>query len=77
MRKIASLLQVDELHLFDMEGRLYAGSEPKYYDYTFRSGEQMQFFLPMLDDVDLQLCLPRRTPDRFYPGTDRPNRPGK
>ena len=25
MRKIASLLQVDELHLFDMEGRLYAG----------------------------------------------------
>ena len=56
MRKIASLLQVDELHLFDMEGRLYAGSEPKYYDYTFRSGEQMQFFLPMLDDVDLQLC---------------------
>lgn len=56
MRKIASLLQVDELHLFDMEGRLYAGSEPKYYDYTFRSGEQMQFFLPMLDDDSLQLC---------------------
>ena len=26
MRKIASLLQVDELHLIDMEGRLYAGS---------------------------------------------------
>lgn len=56
MRKIASLLQVDELHLFDTEGRLYAGSEPKYYDYTFRSGEQMQFFLPMLDDYSLQLC---------------------
>ena len=56
MRKIASLLQVDELHLFDMEGRLYAGSEPKYYDYTFRSGEQMQFFLPMVDDDSLQLC---------------------
>ena len=56
MRKIALLLQVDELHLFDMEGRLYAGSEPKYYDYTFRSGEQMQFFLPMLDDDSLQLC---------------------
>lgn len=55
-RKIASLLQVDELHLFDMEGRLYAGSEPKYFNYTFESGEQMQFFLPMLEDRTLQLC---------------------
>lgn len=55
-RKIASLLQVDELHLFDTEGRLYAGSEPKYFNYTFESGEQMQFFLPMLEDRTLQLC---------------------
>lgn len=56
MRKIASLLQVDEFHLFDTGGRLYSGSEPKYYNYTFRSGEQMQFFLPMLENYDLQLC---------------------
>lgn len=55
-RKIASLLQVDELHLFDPQGRLFAGSEPKYFDYTFESGEQMQFFLPMLKDKTLQLC---------------------
>ncbi|WP_215695181.1 diguanylate cyclase [Clostridium sp. MCC353] len=55
-RKIASLLQVDELHLFDTEGRLFAGSEPKYYNYTFESGEQMSFFLPMLEDYSLQLC---------------------
>lgn len=55
-RKIASLLQVDELHLFDTQGRLYAGSEPKYFNYTFESGEQMQFFLPMLKDRTLQLC---------------------
>lgn len=55
-RKIASLLQVDELHLFDTEGRLFAGSEPKYFDYTFQSGEQMKFFLPMLEDKTLQLC---------------------
>lgn len=57
-RKIASLLQVDELHLFDTEGRLFAGSEPKYFNYTFESGEQMQFFLPMLEDMSLQLCQP-------------------
>lgn len=55
-RKIASLLQVDELHLFDTEGRLFAGSEPKYFNYTFESGEQMEFFLPMLADPALQLC---------------------
>lgn len=55
-RKIASLLQVDELHLFDTEGRLYAGSEPKYFNYTFESGEQMMYFLPMLEDKSLQLC---------------------
>lgn len=56
IRKIASLLQVDELHLFDKEGHLFDGSEPKYYDFTFNSGEQMQFFLPMLDDNTLSLC---------------------
>lgn len=55
-RKIASLLQVDELHFFDTEGRLFAGSEPKYFNYTFESGEQMRFFLPMLKDKTLQLC---------------------
>lgn len=56
IRKIASLLQVDELHLFDTEGRLFFGSQPKYFNYTFESGEQMEFFLPMLEDQTLQLC---------------------
>lgn len=55
-RKVAALLQIDELHFFDTEGRLFAGTDPQYYDYTFYSGEQMQFFLPMLEDHDLQLC---------------------
>lgn len=56
MKKIANLLQVDELHLFDTEGNLYAGSEPKYFGYNFDSGEQMRFFLPMLTDRSLELC---------------------
>lgn len=56
MKKIAGLLQVDELHLFDTQGNLYAGSEPKYYGYNFNSGEQMRFFLPMLTDHSLELC---------------------
>ena len=55
IRKIVSLLQIDELHLFDPEGTLFSGSEPKYYNYTFNSGGQMQFFLPMLDDYTLEV----------------------
>lgn len=56
LKKIASLLQIDEIHLFDREGTLYGGTEPKYYNYTFHSGEQMSFFLPMLEDESLELC---------------------
>ncbi|MGI6200095.1 MAG: diguanylate cyclase [Christensenellales bacterium] len=56
MDKIAELLQVDEFHLFDQEGTIYAGSEPKYFGYNFNSGDQMRFFLPMLQDRDLELC---------------------
>lgn len=54
--KIVELLQVDEFHVFDQDGTLYAGSEPKYFGLNFRSGEQMQFFLPMLEDRSLELC---------------------
>lgn len=56
MQKVADLLQVDEFHLFDTEGNLYAGSQPKYFGLNFSSGTQMQFFLPMLDDKSLELC---------------------
>lgn len=56
MEKIADLLQVDEFHLFDKEGRIYSGTKPEYYGYTFESGEQMEFFLPMLEDQTLSLC---------------------
>lgn len=56
MKHIADLLQVDEFHLFNTEGTIYAGSEPKYFGYNFHSGEQMQFFLPMLEDKSLELC---------------------
>lgn len=56
MNEIASLLEVDEIHIFDPEGTLYAGTEPKYYGYTFHSGNQMSFFLPMLEDKTLSLC---------------------
>lgn len=56
MEKIADLLQVDEIHVFDTNGVIYAGSVPKYFGVTMDSGEQIQFFKPMLSDTSLALC---------------------
>lgn len=55
LRKIAELMEVDEIHIFDKAGRIYAGTHPEYYNYTFDSGEQMRFFKPMLTDKSLRL----------------------
>lgn len=56
MQKIADLLQVDEVHIFNTRGVIYAGSQPKYYGYSMSSGEQIGFFAPMLDDTSMELC---------------------
>ncbi|MGI6094829.1 MAG: diguanylate cyclase domain-containing protein [Lachnospiraceae bacterium] len=55
LKKIAKSLEVDEIHIFDDTGRIFAGTHPKYYGYTVDSGEQMEFFKPMLEDKDLKL----------------------
>lgn len=55
LRWIAVFMEVDEIHIFDETGRIFAGTHPEYYDYTFDSGEQMGFFKPMLEDKSLKL----------------------
>ena len=55
-KQIAELLEIDELHFFNTDGEIYAGTNPEYYHYNFNSGEQMQFFLPMLENRSLELC---------------------
>ncbi len=55
LRDLAVLLEIDEIHIFDKTGRIFAGTHPEYYDYTFDSGEQMMFFKPMLKDKSLKL----------------------
>lgn len=55
LRGLALLLEVDEIHIFDTTGRIFTGTHPQYYDYTFDSGEQMRFFKPMLEDKTLSL----------------------
>jgi diguanylate cyclase (GGDEF)-like protein len=56
LQKIAGMMDIDEIHLFDENGIIYSGTEPKYYGYSFDSGEQMAYFKPMLDDRELTLC---------------------
>lgn len=56
MRKIANLLEVDEIHIFNKEGTIYAGTEPKYYGLNMNSGEQISFFSPMLEDTSKSMC---------------------
>lgn len=55
LKKIAALMEVDEIHIFDTTGCIYAGTHPEYFGYTFDSGEQMMFFKPMLTDKSLRL----------------------
>lgn len=55
LKKIAASVEVDEIHIFDKTGRIYAGTHPEYYNFTFDSGEQMMFFKPMLEDKTLKL----------------------
>ena len=53
--KVASYVQVDEIHIFNKEGVIIFGTQPQYYGYSFDSGEQMNFFKPMLEDYTLEL----------------------
>lgn len=55
-RTLADKLDVDELHYFTPDGTLSFGSHPQYYGLSFESGEQMSFFLPMLQDRELRMC---------------------
>ena len=56
LQKIAGLMSVDEIHFIDDTVTIYSGSLPKYFGYSFDSGEQMAFFKQMLNNKDLTLC---------------------
>ena len=53
--RIADLLEFDEINIFDASGKIFAGTEPEYFGYTFDSGEQISFFKPMLEDKSLRM----------------------
>ncbi len=56
MIRIAKIMAIDEIHLFDDKGEIYSGTVPAYYGYNFDSGEQMHYFTPMLSDKTLSMC---------------------
>lgn len=56
LQKIAKLMSVDEVHLFDQSGKVYSGTVPKYYGYNFSSGKQIAYFKPMLKNKKLTMC---------------------
>ncbi len=56
MQRIGKLLQVDQIHIFDKDGVIFAGTLPDFYGFTLRDGEQIAFFLPMLEDKNLRLA---------------------
>ena len=49
------LMTIDEIHLFTADGEIYSGTVPRYYGFTFDSGEQMAYFKPMLADKTLSM----------------------
>lgn len=54
--KIARLMSVDELHIFDESGTIVGGTVPKYYGLRMDDGEQVAYFKPMLDNKMLTMC---------------------
>lgn len=55
LKKIAANIEVDEIHIFDANGILVAGTNPEYFGYSFDSGKQIAFFKPLLADRSLEL----------------------
>ena len=55
LERIARLLNVDELHVIDENGILFAGSVPLYFGMDFHDTDQTREFLPILEDPDSYL----------------------
>ena len=56
LQKIADLMSIDEIHLFDKTGKIYSGTIAKYYGYSFDSGKQLAYFKPMLKNKKMAMC---------------------
>ncbi len=56
LRKICSLMSIDEIHIFDENGVIISSTNTDYIGMSFSSGEQISYFTPMLYDKTLSMC---------------------
>lgn len=56
LRKVAALFNLDEIHIFDENGTITNGTNPEYWGLNMNDGDQVAFFLPMLEDKSLSMC---------------------
>lgn len=56
LKRLANLIDVDEINLFDSSGTIYMSTRPVYEGLSFDSGEQISYFKPMLKDYNLTMC---------------------
>ncbi len=56
LKKLCSLLSIDEIHIFDETGKIFSSSVENYIGYTLDSGDQIGYFKPMLEDRTMTMC---------------------
>ena len=56
LARVAGLLGIDEVDIFDTEGIIVYSTVPEYVGYSMHNEGQISFFLPMLEDKNLSLC---------------------
>ncbi len=56
LQNLCSLMSIDEIHIFDDTGTIVGGSHPQYYGLSMHDGDQIAYFLPMLEDKTLSMC---------------------
>lgn len=59
LTRVAGLLGIDEVDIFDTEGIIVYSTVPEYVGYSMHNEGQISFFLPMLEDKKRRIHLPR------------------
>lgn len=54
--ELAKIMELKDIHIFNDRGVVINGSHPHYFGISMHDGEQIGFFLPMLEDKTLELC---------------------
>lgn len=56
LKHISELTSIDEINLFNTDGRIYLSTYPRYIGYSFDSGDQIAYFKPILNNTEISLC---------------------